>query len=33
MDIENKSVITKKEGSRGINLEYGINRYKLLYLK
>ena len=33
-DIENKLMVTKgeREGG-GINQEYGINRYKLLYIK
>ena len=32
-DIENKFIITKGERNGGINEEYGINRYTLLYTK
>ena len=33
-DIENKLVVTKGEKKkRGENEEYGIKRYKLLYIK
>ena len=32
-DIENKLMVTKEEMAGGINQEYGINRYKLIYKK
>ena len=32
-DIENKLVVTKGEAGGGINLEFGINIYTLLYIK
>ena len=31
--IERKLVITKGEKCKGVNDEYRINRYKLLYIK
>ena len=30
---ENKVMITKREGGEGINSEFGISRYELLYVK
>ena len=33
IDIENKFMVTKGERGGGINLEFGINKYKLLYIK
>ena len=32
-DIENKLMGTKGESRRGINLEFQINQYRLLYIK
>ena len=32
-DIENKFMVTKVEKRGGINWEFGINRYTLLYIK
>ena len=32
-DIENKLLVTKGEGGGGINYEFEISRYKLLYIK
>ena len=32
-DIENKLLVTQGENRGGINLEFGINRYTLLYIK
>ena len=30
---ENKLMVTKRESGEGINWEFGINRYTLLYVK
>ena len=32
-DIENKLMVTKGKGEVGINEEFGINIYTLLYIK
>ena len=32
-DLENKLMVTKRESGEGINWEFGINRYTLLYVK
>ena len=31
--MKNKLMVTKGEMEGGINIEYGINRYTLLYIK
>ena len=31
--MENKLMVTKREREEGINWEFGINRYTLLYIK
>ena len=33
IDIENKPMVTKGKGGGGINQEFGINTYTLLYIK
>ena len=32
-DMENKLMVIKEERGRGINWEFGVNRYTLLYIK